>query len=252
MSVLPAVPPIYDEMISWQLLCPQGCLPQLPQEQNENLGTKTRTEVKAVSAYSKRGPWGLQELRLSCWAGSCVKGAAKAMLCVTPDPGTCRKPVLLPHFSKVALTCDLGDFYCLDWGVGAIYSCLLRSYSLLGQVCPLLMSVLTSRASNFLACLPQLSPAGAKRVLTHGGGPGAASGAAGHKWGRLGNTPGKPGLSAVLGEPAAPTRGVPVCHHGQEQGDIQTCQTLTEMPQPSDCVMDGGSTVPDLSTGPRD
>lgn len=154
-SVLPAVPPIYDEMISWQLLCPQGCLPQLPQGQNENLGTKTRTEVKAVSAYSKRGPWGLQELRLPCWAGSCVKAAAKAMLCVTPDPGTCRKPVLLPHFSKVALTCDLGDFYCLDWGVGAIYSCLLRSYSLLGQVCPLLMSVLTSRASNFLACLPQ-------------------------------------------------------------------------------------------------
>lgn len=73
---------------------------------------------------------------------------------------------------------------------------------------------------------PQLSPAAAKRVLTHGGGPGAAPGAAGHKWGQLGNAPGKPGLSAALGEPAAPTRGVPVCHHGQEQGDIQTCQSL--------------------------
>lgn len=77
-------------------------------------------------------------------------------------------------------------------------------------------------------------------------------GAAGHKWGQLGNAPGKPGLSTVLGEPAAPTQGVPVCHHGQEQGDIQTCQTLTGMPQPSDRVMDAGSTAPDLSTGPRD
>lgn len=58
------------------------------------------------------------------------------------------------------------------------------------------------------------------------GGPGAVPGAAGHNGGQpgkqLGNAPGQPGLSTAC--------VLPVCHHGQEQGDIQPCQTLTGMP----------------------
>lgn len=50
---------------------------------------------------------------------------------VTPNPDTCRKPVLLICCSKGDLTCDLNDFLSLDWRVHAMYPCLLRSDSLI-------------------------------------------------------------------------------------------------------------------------
>lgn len=76
-------------------------------------------------------------------------------VCVTPNPGTCRKQVLLPYFSKGALTCYLDYFGCLGCRVGTIYPCLLRSDGLMEQVHSLLVSMLASRALSPLTCLPQ-------------------------------------------------------------------------------------------------
>lgn len=106
---------------------------------------------------------------------------------------------------------------------------------------------------------PELTAQGVGAALAPSAQPGWSQEAPDPWWGcpgeQLGTSGGSLGnsLGMLQGSQASvPPGDVPVCHHGQEQGDTQMCQTLSGMPQPSDRVMDRVSTVPDLSTHPRD